>query len=93
MSEDIAPPLSADSVDRLLDVNAVADLCSCSVRHIRRLTDAGEFPSPVKLGRLVRWRRQDVRSWIADGGSAPRSRKGKVPTVRISRHPKSKALT
>lgn len=51
----------------LLDVRAVAALLSCSTRHVYRLTDAGRMPQPVKLGTLVRWHRQSVEAWIAEG--------------------------
>jgi excisionase family DNA binding protein len=51
----------------LLDVQAVAALLHCSSRHVYRLADAGRMPSPVKLGALVRWRRQDLDNWLASG--------------------------
>ena len=51
----------------LLDVQAVADLLSCSTRHVYRLSDAGRMPSPVKLGALVRWPRHAIEHWLTDG--------------------------
>jgi excisionase family DNA binding protein len=51
----------------LLDVQAEARLLDCSPRHIYRLADAGRMPPPVRLGALVRWPRQAIESWIADG--------------------------
>jgi excisionase family DNA binding protein len=60
----------------LLDVNAVAALLSCSTRHVYRLADAGRMPPPVKLGALVRWNRQSVTTWLAEG--CPSCRKGAV---------------
>ena len=51
----------------LLDVQQVAALLKCSARHVYRLSDAGKMPRPVKLGHLVRWNRQAVEDWIADG--------------------------
>jgi excisionase family DNA binding protein len=51
----------------LLDVRAVAAILGCSARHVRRLADGGEMPQPVRLGALVRWRRQDLNAWIASG--------------------------
>jgi excisionase family DNA binding protein len=51
----------------LLDVNAVAEMLTCSPRHVYRLSDCGEMPRPVKVGRLVRWRRKELEDWIADG--------------------------
>jgi excisionase family DNA binding protein len=49
----------------LLDVKAVAMLLDCSARHVFRLADAGELPAPIRIGRLVRWRRVDLDSWLA----------------------------
>ncbi|NUQ09042.1 MAG: helix-turn-helix domain-containing protein [Phycisphaerae bacterium] len=52
----------------LLDVRAVAALLGdCSERHIRRLSDAGRMPPPVRLGTLVRWKRSSLLEWIAAG--------------------------
>lgn len=50
----------------LLDVIEVAKLMTCSTRHVRRLTDRGAMPAPVRIGALVRWRRTDIEEWIAD---------------------------
>jgi len=51
----------------LLDVRAVAAMVGCSSRNIYRLSDGGRMPRPVKIGRLVRWRRTDIEAWIAAG--------------------------
>jgi predicted DNA-binding transcriptional regulator AlpA len=51
----------------LLDVRAVAALLDCSPRHVYRLSDSGSMPPPVRLGALVRWRRDSIESWIASG--------------------------
>ena len=56
----------------LLDKRAVAALLSCSVRHVERLRDAGKMPPPVRLGRLVRWRRTALDDWVERG--CPRCR-------------------
>jgi predicted DNA-binding transcriptional regulator AlpA len=57
-----------EEIADLFDVNAVAlKLGGCSTRHVRRMADGGQMPPPVKLGALVRWRRQDIDSWIAGG--------------------------
>ena len=58
----------------LLDVRQVAMLLGCSARYVYRLADAGKMPRPVKLGSLVRWNRQSVEEWIAEG--CPSCRKG-----------------
>jgi excisionase family DNA binding protein len=58
---------AAPAPGRLLDAKAVAGLLGCSTRHVYRLSDAGDMPPPVKLGALVRWRRQEIEEWIACG--------------------------
>jgi excisionase family DNA binding protein len=66
MTTSTAPPPVADPA-ALLDVGQVADLLSCSQRHVYRLSDAGRMPAPVRLGALVRWRRQTLEEWITGG--------------------------
>jgi excisionase family DNA binding protein len=54
----------------LLDVRAVANLLSCSERHVYRMADAGKMPRPRKLGSLNRWSSHEIQTWI-DGGCQP----------------------
>lgn len=58
----------------LLDVQTVAALLDCSPRHVYRLSDSERMPRPLKLGSLVRWRKDDVRQWIDAG--CPSTRNG-----------------
>jgi len=51
----------------LLTTDDLARLLNCSPRSIRRLADQGSVPRPVKIGRLVRWRRAVVDEWLAEG--------------------------
>ena len=52
----------------LLSIRAVAAMLgNCSTRHVRRLSEAGRMPPPVKLGASLRWRRTELVSWIAAG--------------------------
>ena len=57
----------AKELPALLDVEQVAELLNCSVRHVYRLADSGKMPRPVKIGALNRWSREIVEGWIADG--------------------------
>ncbi len=50
----------------LLDIRAVSRLLSCSARHVARLAENGRLPQPVKLGRLIRWRRADLDAFLAN---------------------------
>jgi len=52
---------------KLLTVKDVAGLTSVSVRSIWKLTAAGQFPKPMRIGRSVRWRAIDVQNWIRNG--------------------------
>ena len=64
-----SPAASAPALlPALLSVDEVAAICGgCSTRHVYRLADAGRMPRPVKLGALVRWRRDEIETWIAGG--------------------------
>lgn len=56
----------------LVDVRAFAAILGSSPRNIWRLRDGGLCPRPIRIGRLVRWRKSDIEKWIADG--CPRCR-------------------
>jgi len=65
------PPLTtppggrpASNPPELLDARAVAGLMSISVRSVWRLRDAGLLPAPVRVGSMVRWRRDTLLSWL-----------------------------
>lgn len=60
----------------MLDIVAFAETLGVSTRHVRRLVDAGKCPQPVRLGRVCRWPRPAVDSWIADGCPNCRRRQG-----------------
>ena len=45
----------ATATNALLSIVDVSELLNVSQRHIRRLTDAGRMPAPVRLGALLRW--------------------------------------
>ncbi len=51
----------------LLDVHSVADMLDCSPRHVFRLAEDKRLPQPVRIGRLVRWQRDRIQSWIEAG--------------------------
>jgi len=52
----LASRLASVDADQLLDVHGAAELLSCSVPTIERLTKSGEIPS-CKYGRLRRYHR------------------------------------
>lgn len=53
----------------LLTAVQLADLLQMSIRSIRRLAADGSLPQPVRIGRMVRWNRAAVLSWIERGCS------------------------
>ncbi|HEY1603180.1 MAG TPA: helix-turn-helix domain-containing protein [Pirellulales bacterium] len=50
---------------RLLSAREIAELLSVCAHTIRRWVKAGRFPTPLKLGRTVRWSEAAVQEWIA----------------------------
>ena len=57
----------------LYDVGDIATLLKSSCRHVRRLTDSGRMPRAFHVGRLLRWRKAEIDTWIA-GGCRPASK-------------------
>jgi excisionase family DNA binding protein len=51
----------------LVSVHQVARMLACSARTVYRLSDSGRLPWPLKVGSLLRWRREDIHRWVADG--------------------------
>jgi prophage regulatory protein len=56
---------TVDEDDRLLDVKTLVAMLSCSESLIYRMIRDGEFPAPIRLGKLTRWRLRDYRKWMA----------------------------
>jgi len=46
-------------------VEQLAELLQCSARHIWRLSDQNKIPGKLRIGRLVRFSRPQVDSWLA----------------------------
>ena len=51
----------------LIDAKEAAALCGMSRTTWYKLVASGKAPSPVKLGMLARWRRNELDDWIAAG--------------------------
>ena len=51
----------------LLDIDDVAAVLKCSSRSVRRLSDAGKMPAPVRLGSMLRWPKAVIYEWVAEG--------------------------
>lgn len=52
------------STPRMIDVTEVATILKVSKRTVWRLVSSGELPQPIRFGRNVRWKLEDVEAWI-----------------------------
>jgi len=59
----------------LVDVSTASRLLGISNRHLVRLASQGAAPAPRKLGRAVRWCRQELMTWLEAG--CPTTQSGK----------------
>jgi len=59
--------MNDSTIPALMNLEITAAMFGISTRHMKRLVKKGEFPSPVRLGRCVRWSRKDIEEWIAGG--------------------------
>ena len=66
-----APETPAAKVTRVTAECYTADelavLLNCSLRHVWRMRDLGHLPAAIRLGRLVRWPKVLIDSWLAAG--------------------------
>jgi len=51
----------------LLNLNQVCGRLKLSRRSVYRLKDAGRMPQPLRLGRALRWRADELDQWVANG--------------------------
>jgi len=51
----------------LINGTDLARLLSVSVRTIRRLDASGQLPKPVRIQGCVRWKYDDICSWVEAG--------------------------
>ena len=52
---------------QLLSIFEVAELLGVSPMSIRRWWYSGRLPAPVKIASTLRWRSEDIETWIAQG--------------------------
>lgn len=48
-------------------IGQLAEVLSCSAKHLSRLHESGRLPKPVKIGSLTRWVAADITRWISEG--------------------------
>ena len=66
------PTVPASDPAGLIDTAAVAALLAVSRRHVERLDSTGRLPRPIRLGRIVRWRRETILAFLAASERAGR---------------------
>lgn len=71
INREIAP---ASAEPLLITARELASLLHLSLRTLWRLNSAGLLPEPVRLGNSVRWRREEIDSWVAEGCPTPEAR-------------------
>ena len=54
----------------LLTAREAAAMLGVSERHFRALDASGRVPTPVRLGRSVRWSRAELAEWVEAGTPA-----------------------
>jgi len=55
----------------LIPAKQVAAMLDVSPRTVWRLLSSGKIIRPVRIGRNVRWRYNEIRQWIDDGCRPP----------------------
>ena len=73
----------------LLNIKQVAEALGCCPRMVQILVARGELPAPLRLGRLVRWRDEDITERLEakalaaqQGPSAVTQRTGRPRSTR-----------
>ncbi len=51
----------------LLTVTDMAKELKISARQVWKMLSRGDLPSPIKLGRSVRWRSAEIARWLEAG--------------------------
>jgi predicted DNA-binding transcriptional regulator AlpA len=62
-----AAPIFPVVISPLMDRDEVSAYCGVSIAAWDRMVSSGKTPEPLKLGRLVKFRRADIDKWIELG--------------------------
>ena len=65
-------------MSKLLTRVDIAALCQVAIRTTHRM----RLPEPIRFGRLVRWREEDIDTWIAAQGPAAIGKTGRPRSTR-----------
>jgi predicted DNA-binding transcriptional regulator AlpA len=58
---------AAETESILIDAKEAARMCDLGISTWYNLLASGKAPKPVRLGRSVKWRRDELRAWIGAG--------------------------
>lgn len=67
MSSTVLVAPASPSGPLLLTAEEFAEMMQVSTRTLWRLRSAGLVPAPIRIGGTVRWNRDQVVGWIAEG--------------------------
>lgn len=51
----------------LITLEELAEVLHLSSRTLQRKLSAGELPTPIRIGRSIRWQLAVIHKWIQDG--------------------------
>ena len=66
---------TGSDADELIDVKTVARMCRVSVWLVYKMAGGGRMPKPIKVGRLLRWKKRAIQRWINAGCPSCKGRK------------------
>lgn len=58
------PRSTEDPMGKLLSTRQLATQLQVSLRTVRRMRERGLGPPPIRMGRVVRYREEDVQAWL-----------------------------
>jgi len=67
-----------------LSVKEVADALGVSESTVWRLSAVGELPSPVRVGRSVRWGRASLENWLAKRERKAKRQQSALPKLNTT---------
>ena len=75
MTTNETPPAvpMANDIALLVDANEAARMCSMHRGSWYKIVAAGKTPASIRIGSMVRWRRDEIEEWIA-AGCPPRAK-------------------
>lgn len=62
----------AENPSLLIDAEECARLAGMSVSSWHKQRSLGRVPKPIRIGRMVRWLRQEILDWLKDGCPVPK---------------------